>query len=127
MSSRTAISSHSPGSFEKPENGSMVSAAVVQRSNTLSRSQRRTGQQHCASGVVRAQRSSFERNSARSSAERGCASVSTQTLLAKFFLVTVLSAPVWPQASAAEDSKLSVTWRFTFSGKDAGLATKLDK
>ena len=52
--------------------------------------------------------------------------MSTQTLLAKFFLVTAMSAPVWPHASAAEESKLSVTWRFTFSSKDARLAMKLD-
>ena len=38
----------------------------------------------------------------------------------------IMSALVWSQASAASDAKPSVTWSFTFSGKDAGLLPKLD-
>src|SRR5262245_23765468 len=37
-----------------------------------------------------------------------------------------MSALVWPHALAAPGANPSVTWSFTFSGKDASLSSKLD-
>ncbi len=52
--------------------------------------------------------------------------MSTRTLLARFLCVTVMSAFPRPLALASSEAKLSVTWSFTFSGKDASLSSKLD-
>jgi len=52
--------------------------------------------------------------------------LSTQVRLARFFCVVVMTVVPWPPAWSAPDAKPSVTWDFTFSGKEVSLSPQLD-
>jgi thiol:disulfide interchange protein DsbD len=51
---------------------------------------------------------------------------SIKTRLAGFLYVAVLSAVPWSPAPASPEAKPSITWSFTFPGKDASHSPKLD-